>query len=395
MSFIKGEVVGPYTIQEPLGQGGMATVYKAYHPALDRYVAIKVMDAALGREQDFSERFKREARVIARLDNPHIVPVYDFDEHNGQPYIVLKLIEGQTLRDRIKLSPLSNSEISGIVTAVGDGLQYAHDRGVLHRDTKPSNVLIARDNQVYITDFGLARITEGSSNLTGDMLIGTPHYISPEQAMNVEHLDEGTDIYSFGVMIYELVVGRLPFDADSMISVIEDHIYEPPPHPTLIKPELSQEIETVLLKALAKKRAERFDKISSLVRAFQNAWGAAPEQDSVSSTTIESNEVVAVLIAPNGKTHPLSGQMIILGRNSAKKNINNDIDLSELDVKKIVSRRHASIRHEGDEYILNDLDSRNGTFINGKRLASSEIHKLMPSDIIEFGLGGVKMRFER
>src|SRR4030095_5933552 len=135
MSIMIGKIVGPYRIEELLGQGGMAVVYKAYHPALDRYVAIKVMADALGKERDFIERFRREARVIAKLDNIHIVPVYGFDEHNGQLYIVLKFIDGQTLRDRMKASPLSKLDILKIISAVGDGLQYAHNRGVLHIDT--------------------------------------------------------------------------------------------------------------------------------------------------------------------------------------------------------------------------------------------------------------------
>ena len=139
-------------------------------------------------------------------------------------------------------------------TEVGDALQYAHERGVLHRDVKPSNVLIAGDGKVYLTDFGLARLAEGSSNLTGDMILGTPHYISPEQAMNEDKLDEGTDIYSFGVMLYEMVVGRLPYDSDTPMSIIEDHVFTPPPPPTIIRPGLSKEIEQVILTALAKKR---------------------------------------------------------------------------------------------------------------------------------------------
>jgi serine/threonine-protein kinase len=135
----------------------------------------------------------------------------------------------------MRIAPLSKSEILEIVLAVGDGLQYAHERGILHRDTKPSNVLIGRDGKVYITDFGLARIAENASNLTGDMLLGTPHYISPEQARNSEDLDEGTDIYSFGVMIYEMVVGRLLFEGDTTISIIEDHLFTPPSPPTSLR----------------------------------------------------------------------------------------------------------------------------------------------------------------
>jgi len=395
MSFIIGETVGPYQIQEHLGQGGMATVYKAYHPALDRHVAIKVMDASLGAEQDFIERFRREARVIAKLDNNHIVPVYDFDEHNGQPYIVLKFIDGQTLRDRMKAAPLSKSEILKIVRSVGDGLQYAHDRGVLHRDTKPSNVLMANDGKIYLTDFGLARIVESVSNLTGDMIVGTPHYISPEQAVNAEKLDEGTDIYSFGVMIYEMVVGCLPFDADTAFSVIEDHIFKPPPLPTSIKPDLPEEVERVILKALAKQRSDRYAKVSDLVNAFKKAWGTnINEQDNISSTTMEAVGI-ATLLAENGKSFALAEGMVVLGRNSSTKNIQNDIDLSELDVKKIISRRHAMIKRANNDFTLHDLDSRNGTYINGQRLSSTQPHTLASGDVIEFGSGGVKLTFIR
>lgn len=397
MSFISGETVGPYKIQEQLGQGGMATVYKAYHPALDRYVAIKVMDAALSKEQDFIERFKREARVIAKLDNIHIVPVYDFDEHNGQPYIVLKFIDGQTLKDRMKSSPLSKPEIMKIVSAVGDGLEYAHKRGVLHRDTKPSNVLISSDEKIYLTDFGLARLVETASNLTGDMIIGTPHYISPEQAINAEKLDEGTDIYSFGVMIYEMVVGCLPFEGDTTFTVIEDHIYKTPPLPTSIKPDIPEEVERVIMMALAKKRDERQAKVADLVRTFKKAWlpsNAEQSDDEVSSTTMEAVGI-ATLLAESGKSFALAEEMVILGRNSSTKNIQNDIDLSELDIKKIISRRHAMVKRENNEFMLYDLDSRNGTFINGQRLSSTQPHTLTSGDVIEFGSGGVKLTFTR
>jgi len=394
MSFTIGATVGPYQIQEQLGQGGMATVYKAYHPALERYVAIKVMDIALSKDQDFIERFRREARVIAKLDNTHIVPVYDFDEHDGQPYIVLKFIDGQTLGERMKASSLSKSDILKIVSAVGNGLQYAHHRGVLHRDIKPSNVLITTEGKVYLTDFGLAKIVENASSLTGDMIVGTPHYISPEQAMNAEKLDEGTDIYSFGVMIYEMVTGCLPFDGDTVFSVIEDHIYKPPPLPTSIKPDLPGEVERVILNALEKQRSDRCAKVADLVNAFKKAWLPNVPQSDISSTTTESLGI-ATLLAESGESFPVAEETVVLGRNSSAKNIHNDIDLSDLDIKKIISRRHAKIQRANNEFVLHDLDSRNGTFINGERLSSTQPHTLVSGDVIEFGSGGVKLTFVR
>jgi serine/threonine protein kinase len=394
MSFTMGTIVGPYQIQKQLGQGGMATVYKAYHPALDRYVAIKVMDASLSKEQGFIERFRREARVVARLDNSHIVPVYDFDEQDGQPYIVLKFIDGQNLVDRMRASPISRSEILKIISAVGNGLQYAHNRGVLHRDVKPSNVLMASDGKVYLTDFGLARILESTSSLTGDMIVGTPHYMSPEQAMNAEKLDEGTDIYSFGIMIYEMVIGCLPFDGDTTFSVIEDHIHKAPPLPTSIKPDLPVEVERVILKTLEKQRSDRYAKVSDLVNAFKKVWFPNTDQNDISSTTMESIGI-ATLLAENGKSFPVAEETVVLGRNSSTKNIQNDIDLSELDIKKIISRRHAMIQRANNEFVLYDLESRNGTFVNGVRLSPTQPHTLSSGDVIEFGSGGAKLTFIR
>jgi len=389
-----GEKVGPYQIMEEIGRGGMAIVYKAYHPTLDRYVAIKVMDAEMSKEQGFIERFKREARVIARLDNPHIVPVYSYDEYQGQPYLVLKYIDGQTLRDRIKSTTLSTDEILEYVKSVGDGLQYAHNRGILHRDIKPSNVLISSDGRTYLTDFGLAKIIkEGISSTTGDVILGTPHYISPEQAKNSEHLDEGTDIYSFGVMIYEMVVGRVPYDAETPISVIEDHMFAPVPLPTSIQPGLPQEIEQVLLKTLSKERSDRYDTVTNLVKAFQQACKSDVNRTTGSTPIVKIGAGVASFLADNGKSIHLGTGKTVLGRNSSAKNIHNDIDLTEFDVKKIISRRHALVQYQNGEFILYDLDSRNGTFVNDKKISPREPYILQSGDIVEFGAGGAKLVF--
>ncbi|HVO32770.1 MAG TPA: protein kinase [Elusimicrobiota bacterium] len=276
MSFNVGENVGPYRIIEQLGQGGMATVFKAYHAALDRYVAIKALHPAFGEDPNFLARFQREARLVAKLEHPNIVPVYDYAEHENRPYLVMKFIEGDTLKARLLKGPLSSAEIEKIVDSVGSALAYAHKQGVLHRDIKPSNVLVATDGQLYLADFGLARIAQsGESTLSSDMIMGTPQYISPEQAMGKKDLDEGTDIYSFGVMIYEMVVGQVPFNADTPFSIIHDHIYSPLPLPRSVNPNVPESVERVLLKALAKERPDRYPDVGSLVEAFKQAWTSA------------------------------------------------------------------------------------------------------------------------
>lgn len=289
MPFKVGENVGTFRVMEQLGQGGMATVFKAYHAALDRYVALKVLHPAFLGDGDFIARFQREARVVAKLDHPNIVPVYDFAEHDKHPYLVMKYVEGETLKARLRNGRLSKAETVEIVRAVGAALTYAHAKGILHRDIKPSNVILANDGQVHLTDFGLARIAAaGESTISSDVMLGTPQYISPEQAMGKRDLDDGTDIYSFGVLAYELVVGRTPFSADTPFSVVHDHIYTPLPLPTSINPEVGMQVERVLLKTLAKERADRFESVADFVNAFERAMKGEEvvHEDAIPESTI-------------------------------------------------------------------------------------------------------------
>lgn len=297
MPFAVGETVGPYRILEQLGQGGMATVFKAYHAALDRYVAIKALHPAFMEDPNFLARFQREARVVAKLEHPNIVPIYDYADDQGRPYLVMKFVEGQTLKARLARAPLSRDEILHITEAVGVGLAYAHRAGILHRDVKPSNVLLTPDNQVYLADFGLARIAAaGESTISSDMMVGTPQYISPEQAKGERNLDEGTDIYSFGVLLYEIVVGRVPFSSDTPYSIIHDHIYSPLPLPRQMNPNVPEAVERVLLKALAKERADRYATVQDLVQAFTAALlSESAEQHQVATPAQPAPET---LVAP-------------------------------------------------------------------------------------------------
>ena len=278
MSFTIGESVGAYRIVAQLGQGGMASVFKAYHAALARFVALKVMHPVFKEEAGFVQRFNREAKIVARLEHPNIVPVYDFSEHRGLAYLVMRYVDGETLKARLRRGPLRPDEIVRVAHQAGAALSYAHRQGVLHRDIKPSNMMLSSDPEVprsfnvYLTDFGLARIAEmGESTLSRDMMVGTPQYISPEQAKGVHNLDGRTDVYSLGVVLFELVTGRVPFSADTPYSVIHDHIFTPLPMPTAINPNVPEEVERVLLKALTKERDDRYGDIDAFVEAFVGA----------------------------------------------------------------------------------------------------------------------------
>lgn len=280
MTFTPGENVGPYRIIEQLGQGGMATVFKAYHAALDRYVAIKVLHPAFKQDPNFLARFQREARIVANLEHPNIVPVYDFNEHRGAPYLVMRYIEGKTLKEQMH-GPVSIEEALSVLRPVCEALAYAHGQNVLHRDIKPSNVILANDGHLFLADFGLARIAQsGESSLTKDMLVGTPQYISPEQAKGVSDLDARTDIYSLTVVLFELLTGRVPFSADTPYAVIHDHIFSPLPLPRSINPNISPEVEKILLKGLAKERDDRFSGVGEMLVALEQS---AKQADTVAA----------------------------------------------------------------------------------------------------------------
>lgn len=272
MAFEAGAQVGAYQIIEKIGSGGMATVFKARQPRLERDVAIKVMHQNISQDPNFLARFEREARIVASLDHPNIVPIYDYDEHMGQPYLVMKYVNGYTLKDLLRAEPLAPHDILRVLTAVGSALEFAHKRGVLHRDIKPSNIIIDERGEAYLMDFGLARIAQsGESTMSADVMLGTPHYISPEQAQGNKDLDARTDVYSLGIVLYEMLTGRVPFVGDTSYAIIHAQITETPPPPRSINPTITPAVEAVVLKALAKSRDDRYSSPTELVNAFRNA----------------------------------------------------------------------------------------------------------------------------
>jgi serine/threonine-protein kinase len=289
MSITPGENIGPYRIIEQLGSGGMATVYKAYHPALDRYVAIKIMHPAFKADPQFFERFQREARVVAKLEHPNIIPIYDFNEHQGEPYLVMRFVEGDTLKPRMESGPLSSAEILHLTRPVCQALAYAHQQGVLHRDIKPSNIMLSSNGDIFLTDFGLARMVQaGESTLSQDMMIGTPQYISPEQAQGLRELDGRTDVYSLGVVLFEMLTGQVPFTADTPFATVHDHIFTPLPLPTTLNPDLNPAVERMLLKALAKEPADRFETVDELLEGLEASLGPEIAAPSAAAETAPS-----------------------------------------------------------------------------------------------------------
>ena len=250
--------LGQYQIKSVLGRGGMATVFLARQTSMDRDVAVKVMARDLADDEQFVARFEHEAQLIARLQHPHILPVIDFGREGKNVYIVMRLVTAGSLDDRLRRGALPLPLASRMLTQIASALTFAHEQGIIHRDLKPNNVLLdARDN-AYLTDFGIAKMLAGTTKLTATgNILGTPAYMAPEQGLG-EPGDERSDIYSLGVILFQMLTGHLPFDADTPLAIILKHVHDPIPDPREFVPDLSEELAQIVQKAMAKDPNTRY-----------------------------------------------------------------------------------------------------------------------------------------
>ena len=241
-----------YEITRELGRGGMATVYQAFDPRFKREVAVKVLPPEFLHDPKFQARFEREAQTIAALEYPGIVPVYDFGEdvESGQLYIVMRLMTGGSLADRLAQGPLHLAETARIFSQLAPALDKAHTKGIIHRDLKPGNILFDADHNPYISDFGIVKLAEATSTFTGSGVIGTPAYMSPEQARGNKSIDGRSDIYALGCILFTLLTGTQPYQADTPMGVVVKHITEPPPRILDSRPDLPPGIDAAIRKAV-------------------------------------------------------------------------------------------------------------------------------------------------
>jgi serine/threonine-protein kinase len=305
ISALEGQMLGKYQVLEPLGRGGMARVYRAYHPQLDRYVAIKILRADLVPDDAFFTRFRQEAQAVAALRHPNIVQVFDHDVEDDISYMVLELLEGDSLKTRlhdyrVRDERMPLGEVVRILLDVLNGLGYAHGRGMIHRDIKPGNILLTRQGQAVIADFGIAQMVGGTRHTVPGALLGTMNYMAPEQGLEGQS-DARSDIYSLGVVLYEMLTQRTPFEADTPLAVLMKHAHDPLPLPRQIDPAIPEPFERVVLKALAKDPDDRYQSAEAMARglkeAAQQAQVALPQHISLplSFTTAEApSESVAV-----------------------------------------------------------------------------------------------------
>ena len=270
MTVLEGMTLGPYRVMERIGRGGMAAVHRAYHPALDRYVAIKVLPEFFADEPGYRDRFQQEARSVARLKHPNILEIFDFGYEEGIAYLVLELVDGGTLADRVG-RPMELQDVVRLIEQVASALDHAHANGVLHRDIKPSNILLHTDGTPVLADFGLARMAGSTRRLTSSgIVMGTPEYMSPEQAAD-EPLGPPSDVYSLAIVAYEMLTGRVPFEADTPAATLLSHVTKPMPATRELKGELSAHVEDVLRKALSKRPEDRYPSAGAFATALRPA----------------------------------------------------------------------------------------------------------------------------
>jgi serine/threonine protein kinase len=269
-----GVTLGHCVIEDLLGQGGMARVYRGRQENLDRQVAIKVLPPYYAADPAFVERFKLEARAMAQLSHPNIVIIHDTGEDGGRLYIIMEYVGGGTLK-KTMASGMALGEVTRVIHEVASALTYAHSRGIVHRDVKPVNVLMDTSGRAVLSDFGIAKILQTSAALTQSGAgVGTPEYMSPEQCRGSNSVDARADIYALGVMLYEMLTGHTPFEADNYTALAHSHIYEAVPLPSKLNPRISPAVQSVVMKALEKDPADRFQKATDMAVALEQAVAA-------------------------------------------------------------------------------------------------------------------------
>ena len=392
-----GTVIGNYTIDREIGEGGMSHVYVGRTTAPTELlpanfeVVLKVMSEELAGEVTARKRFVKEAQILSKLRHRYITRFYEFINNDRNAVLVMEFVEGTPVDVVIaEKGALPLSDAVSIAQCLLEAMVYAHGKGIIHRDIKPANLIRERNGSVKVTDFGIAKIKEGGTGGTGTVLtksgflLGTPHYMSPEQIREPKDAGAKADVYSAGVVLYEMLTGQLPFNSRSLPKLI-DAIYRGEKQlPRVVRPEIPQELEAIVLKAMTPKQDQRFESARAFFEALEEYVARQPLTTSQKQAVSAGDDTALSNPAPmqwalvnlkneTNEKYPIQGDSVMVGRDRTCQ-----VVLSH----PAVSRRHARITLSGTSYVLEDLKSANGTYVNNTRV---ERVKLKPGDIVRFG----------
>lgn len=388
MTDLLGQIIGNCRIEAPLGKGGMGHVFRARHVHLDRLQAIKVMHPNLVQDEEFQARFRQEAKAIAALNHQHIVEIFDFGEQDRRYYLVMEFLPEGSLRlllDRRAKDPQAWSLKLGLdlIRQAADGLAYAHARGIVHRDIKPDNLLLLRrvsgsrgSYMLKVSDFGFARLLEGSGMTASGVVLGTPAYMSPEQCQGME-LTALSDVYSLGVVLYEVATGLLPFATTTISEAVHKHVHVEPPPPRSVRPDLPESVEEVILRCLAKDPQDRFARATELSEALRALLGmrAAEKPSGFPEGT------APFVVVMDGASQPLQVTELTTAGLTVGRLANNSIVLNDA----TVSRNHLVVEWNGQRAKVKDLGARAGTFLDGTVLLPQTAQRWEPGQKVTVG----------
>ncbi|HLX56755.1 MAG TPA: protein kinase [Ktedonobacteraceae bacterium] len=428
---MSGRVIkGRYKLIDELGRGSFATVYIARDTKTNHIYAMKVMHFELADEGDLLARFQREAHILLTLSDPHIVRIFEYGDESDLHYILMDYIDGQNLKYHTLTSgPMEPALALDYTRQIAEGLDTAYEHGVVHRDIKPQNIVIDSKGVAKITDFGLARSRETVTLTQSNVFMGTAYYIPPEQAESGRSADIRSDLYSVATVLFEMLTGHPPYEGDTAVDIVVKHMNDKIPSICRLRPELPQELDSFMQKAMAKLPADRFQNPREFIKALEQlqpllpaipidrqdtaerlpvgnrnneAKGARKSQQGHKSPVVleveNEGEIAGALAAPpsparllvlsSNQAIPLTGELMVVGRHDPVLGINPEINLAD----KTVGRRHAYLRFRHGQYTVEDLNALNKTRLNGVILTPNEERKLKDGDILRFG--SVEVRFE-
>jgi serine/threonine protein kinase len=374
---------GKYKLIDERGQGSFAMVYIARDLSNNMLYAVKILHLTHSSNNDIIERFKREAHILEKISDPHIVQIVDYGVENNLYFIVMDHIDGRSLKDHIvassRLEPQRAVEYALQIT---QGLETADKQGVVHRDIKPQNIIITNKGVVKITDFGLAISMDSPTITHSNEIMGTLYYASPEQLENAHLVDIRSDLYSLGAVLFEMISGRPPFGGNILMEIAEKHKYEPVPSLCQLRPDIPVELDRLVQKAMAKSPSQRFQSPKDMISGLEQViYILQPKTRPLHGYLV---------ILSTGQTFPITHDVMLIGREDAKIGSTPDIYIKD-DTKK-VGRKHARLRRQQGVFSIEDLHSLNFTYLNGEKLQPHEPHTLKHGDILRFSY--IETRFE-